>query len=305
MEQRDEVVIAQLFSAYRDLVEAGPAQTAAAHMERFSTYASIFESFENFPAGSREGQFFDRLWALDTTTIFPVLLEVLRRHGSAEQRQSLLQILGDLESFFVRRAVCELTAKNYNKFAVDLLRELHSTGDYSPSTIRTFLLRHDSEVARWPSDDEFSKAWGSLLFYKRLRNKTRMILEALEIAMHSGKTEKVIIDEKLTMEHLLPQEWPKHWPLPESTPSTPPDAEDPEERRERLLHTIGNLTLLTKELNPSVSNGPWGKKRDKILEHSALNLNRTLPPAWDETAIEARTTTLLAVALRIWPRPSA
>ncbi len=305
MEQRDEVVIAQLFSAYRDLVEAGPSQTAAAHMERFSAYASIFESFENFPAGSREGQFFDRLWALDTTTIFPVLLEVLRRHGGAEHRGSLLQILGDFESFFVRRAVCELTAKNYNKLAVELLKELHSTGDYSPVAIRAFLLRHDSEVARWPSDDEFNKAWCSLLFYKRLRNKTRMILEALEVALHTGKTEKVTIDEKLTMEHLMPQEWSKQWPLPEPAPGAAPDAEDPEERRGRLIHTIGNLTLLTKELNPSVSNGQWGKKRDKILEHSALNLNRTLPLTWSEAAIEARTKALLAAALRIWPRPSA
>jgi hypothetical protein len=39
--------------------------------------------------------------------------------------------------------------------------------------------------------------------------------------------------------------------------------------RESVLHVIGNLTLLTEKLNPSVSNGPWSKKRPAILEHSA------------------------------------
>lgn len=44
---------------------------------------------------------------------------------------------------------------------------------------------------------------------------------------------------------------------------------------EQLSHD-GQLTLLTKKLNPSVSNGPWEKKRNAILEHSALSLNRSL-----------------------------
>ena len=64
--------------------------------------------------------------------------------------------------------------------------------------------------------------------------------------------------------------------------------------------------LLTKELNPSASNGPWSKKRDKILEHSALNLNRPFKDhsVWDEDLIEERSKTLFNVAVKIWPHPS-
>ncbi|MBL3668424.1 HNH endonuclease [Streptomyces sp. M2CJ-2] len=29
------------------------------------------------------------------------------------------------------------------------------------------------------------------------------------------------------------------------------------QRRQVLVHTLGNLTLLTRRLNPAVSNGPW------------------------------------------------
>ena len=70
-----------------------------------------------------------------------------------------------------------------------------------------------------------------------------------------------------------------------------------------MLHRVGNLTLLTKELNPAVSNGPWEKKIEAILKHSALNLNRTLPKKWDENAIAARSEELFKHAIKIWPRP--
>jgi hypothetical protein len=125
-----------------------------------------------------------------------------------------------------------------------------------------------------------------------------MLLEALEQALYSGKSEKIQFGEALTIEHLLPQQWQAHWPLP-SVPVAEGELE-----RERLLHTIGNLTLLTKKLNPSVSNGAWTKKRDAILQHSALALNRSLPVEWNETRIGERSRELFDVACGIWPYPS-
>jgi hypothetical protein len=240
---------------------------------------------------------------LDTTTVFPLLLEVIRRYNVPEHRGELHQILCDLESFFVRRTVCELTTKHYNKLGVELLKELHGAGDFSASAIRRFLLKQESDISRWPTDDEFEKAWVALLFYKRLKKKTRMFLEALEIALHTGKTEKVMIEAKLTMEHLMPREWKRHWPL--AAAEDTPEAEEQTENRNSLKHTIGNLTLLTKELNPSVSNGPWDRKLEGILKHSALNLNRGLARRWDEAAIQARTEALFKIALKVWPHPAA
>ena len=35
----------------------------------------------------------------------------------------------------------------------------------------------------------------------------------VEAALHTGKTEKVKIEKKLTLEHLLPRDWEAHWPL--------------------------------------------------------------------------------------------
>jgi hypothetical protein len=79
------------------------------------------------------------------------------------------------------------------------------------------------------------------------------------------------------------------------------------DRRNEAIHRIGNLTLLTKELNPAVSNGPWVRKRDEILKHSALNLNRPFQDVqtWDEAAIETRSAKLFEVAKKIWPRTTS
>ena len=41
-----------------------------------------------------------------------------------------------------------------------------------------------------------------------------------------------------------------------------------------MLHTLGNLKLLTEKLNTSVSNGPWDNKLVAIAQHSVLRLNK-------------------------------
>jgi len=126
----------------------------------------------------------------------------------------------------------------------------------------------------------------------------------LEASLYTGKTEKVQIEAALTIEHLLPTEWEKYWPLPPSA-QTPEEREAAAEVREQTLHKVGNLTLLTKKLNPSVSNGAWASKREKILEHSALNLNRGFHNVahWDEALILKRSEELFKQAVKIWPRP--
>lgn len=301
----DDVLVPQVFRAFREMVDQSDGQNAADHMERFNAYARVYKAFDEAEVGSREELFFYRLDQMDTTTAFPLLLEVFKQHNKPESKAELLQILADLESFFVRRVVCELTPKNYNRFTVELIKGLREMGGFSAANIRTLLLQETSEATRWPNDEEFKEAWMSLQFYKRLkRARSRMILEALECELYTTKTEKADVDRALTIEHLLPQDWGKHWPLT-FAPEDPKGEEKAERRRKDLLHSIGNLTLLTKALNPSVSNGPWPKKQHEILKHSALNLNRRLADieAWNEEAIEARTAELFPVALKIWPHP--
>jgi hypothetical protein len=75
-------------------------------------------------------------------------------------------------------------------------------------------------------------------------------------------------------------------------------------RRNAVIQTLGNLTILRQALNTSVSNGPWAQKKPALLQHSLLPINQKLHEVetWDEDAIVARGNALFDRAIQIWPR---
>jgi hypothetical protein len=92
-----------------------------------------------------------------------------------------------------------------------------------------------------------------------------------------------------------------HWPL---------EPGGQEHERERLLHTLGNLTLLTAPLNSKISNGPWFGPNGKwaaLEAHDVLLLNNGLrkaaPEAWTHGHIKSRTDEMIEAVLSIWPAP--
>lgn len=182
---------------------------------------------------------------------------------------------------------------------MDLRQHLESNGGSILTGTREFLLSQKGDSERGPDDEEFYRAWKTEPLYQRLtRARLRMLLEAIESEMRTGKTESVALPSGLSIEHLLPQGWEQHWPLP--------DRPNAKETRESLLHTIGNLTLVTKRLNSSLSNGPWIQKRNAIVGHSVLRLNQLFQTqdVWDEDQSVDRGKTLFEIAKKVWPRPS-
>jgi hypothetical protein len=297
--KRDDVPTAHLYTTFREWASDPENGTATDHLNALQSYAQMYKQFDFLPIASRERLFFDRLEVMDISSAHPFLLELFVKFGS--ENPAVLEAIIDIESFLVRRMVCGLNTRGYNRLFVDMLGKL---GDKtSPSQrIRQFLLSSQADSSRWPKDEEFLKNWKSRpLSLMLVRGRVRMLLEALERHLHSPKTEKLQFGEILQIEHIMPQEWQKYWPLPPT--KTPEDATQAMKLRESAIHVVGNLTLLTEKLNPSISNGPWDKKRPAILEHSALNLNRKLAYEWNEEAIESRSETLFKVARQVWPYP--
>jgi hypothetical protein len=133
--------------------------------------------------------------------------------------------------------------------------------------------------------------------------KVRTILEALEFSLRTSKQEFLPELDSLSVEHVLPQQWkPEDWPLPAETPEA-------REARKRLLHSIGNLTLVTSGFNSSLSNEAFKVKRPEIAANSSLMLNAYFQKfqdtdSWNETAIVARADSLFDRARTIWPFPA-
>jgi hypothetical protein len=83
------------------------------------------------------------------------------------------------------------------------------------------------------------------------------------------------------------------------------------DRREALKNTLGNLTLLTKSANPSLSNLPFigqpGQHKRQFLRSSLLKMNQEIADcaSWDEDAIRKRGERLAVIANSLWPAPQS
>ena len=252
------------------------------------------------------------LEAFDVRTCYPLLLTMLDK-GLDDAKWAAVAAV--IESYLLRRAVCGLTTKNYNRVFLQLTRNLRRDG-VTPQNLIEQLLAQSGESTEWPSDEEFSEAWRTQHAYQVLNNpKIVHILKRLSNTYLTGKMEAIMVGGELTVEHVLPQKWQAKWSLPDGSAGLATDAlrtaadEDARveatRRRNAALQTFGNLTILTQALNSTVSNSNWTIKRSALLQHSLLPINQQFHDAavWDEAAIAARSDDLLTRALKAWPRP--
>ena len=309
MKTERDIRIGHLFEEFRSWWE-GEDSDVATFLADLRRYATLYRDI-TLPIGSdRMSIFAARLSALDTSTVHPLLLYIAGLDDAALPQNGRNQIAEDLESYLVRRFVAGLTPKNYNRFFLALLTKAKHAiehGDDLAETIRAELMRSVEPTSIWPDDAAFRHGWlASSVYVGSRSDRSAMLLNALNADMITTKNERVVL-RGLTVEHLLPQngriaDYP-YAPMPKAEEDISPEA-----RRKRLLHTVGNLTLLTGPLNTSISNGPFSVKRTAIVDESDLRLNAWMRTdartTWDETDILQRGSDLFGRAARIWPIPS-
>lgn len=299
MRTGSEIGVSSLFEAFRSFV-AQSGDSVQELLEDLRKYGAIYDLFDELPLDDARGLFFYRLRTMQTTTADPLLLYLFGLDEETLPPRSLLSILARIESYLVRRMVSRLTTKNYNVVFLGLLQAAKKSPAEAESLVETYLSGLEGDSQFWPGDEVFRRALETGELYRTLsRARLRIVLEALESASKSKYAESLLLLDKLTIEHLMPQSWQAHWPLPEG--QHPLEAE---QAREARIHRLGNLTLVTERLNPRLSNGPWVSKRADILKHSALALNRDLPEEWNEDLIDERGAALTQIAVDIWPGPS-
>lgn len=299
----DEIPVGHLYTGFREHFSSAASDGIAVEtLASLSGSARIYREFGTLAPDTKAGRFFRRLETMDVTTAYPFLLELFS--VCPADSDLVRTIVGDVESFLVRRLVCGLNTRGYGRMFIDLLSAFRKAK--GANSVRQFLLASDVESLRWPDDGEFRQAWlDQPAYLYHLRSRVRMILEAVELEIRSEKGEKVGLHEKLTIEHLLPVAWKAHYPL-----SSGGDVEQAGAARDRTIHTFGNLTLLTQKLNSEISNGPWQAKVGAIYANTLLRMNielkdRWMSEPWDELGIQTRGAALLERALRVWPRPKS
>ena len=302
LRKREDLKVAHVFEEFKDWWEAESRNTNE-ELARLTKLARYFETCVAPDQKTRFGLFCRRMKLLDTATQTPLVFHLLEHHSSDDV--DFITAITDIESYFIRRFVCGKTTKNYNRiFLSRLLAEMVREEKYDAVALRQKLLALEGDSQVWPSNQEFETAWSHRQLYQgQSTQKVRAILEALEFDMRTSKQEFMPELDSLSVEHVLPQKW-----KPEDYPLTVDNAETRESRK-RLMHSIGNLTLVTSGFNSSLSNEPFRIKRPEITANSSLMLNAYFQQfkdadQWNEDSIVARAETLFPRAVKIWPHPN-
>ncbi|MDI6627151.1 MAG: DUF262 domain-containing protein [Rhodococcus sp. (in: high G+C Gram-positive bacteria)] len=317
MNLQREVPSDRVFAEFRDGILRDPDISIDTLLGSLARDATVFDRMESFAPESVEGRFYYRVVrALDTATVTPVLLWLLRWSESDLSIKERHRALRALESWLVRRSLAKLTSKNINLLMLELLRHLASGGPSEAGRqTEEFLAGQTADSRFWPDDSTVRTALRSQSIYTGLlRARLRMVLEAIEDDYRSALGEGQSCAKNLTVEHIMPRAWREHWHLKD-------DRLERAISRDAIIHRLGNLTLVSSKLNPTLSNRPWTAeqavklglkpfgKRQYLLDHSNLSLNAkivaTHEAAWTEDDIRDRTESMIDSILSIWPRPQS
>jgi hypothetical protein len=308
----EEVVAREVFDRFKRYTGDEVGLPMSKVIERVHAAAAVYRQFTiaSTQVGpiDRLGLFGYRTGILESEVIKPLVLCLLDPEEPSIPEAQLVKALDVVESWMVRRMLVRATTKNYNQVVAELVSLVRGSDRASAGdAIENYLARQSSASRYWPDDAELQQELGGLQAYRRLgRGRLRMVLEAIEDHLRgwrngkSGLGEERVARGKLAIEHVTPRKWHTHWPLQEGT----------EADRDRIIHSLGNLTLLTGKLNSKVSNGPWlgtDGKRNGLEGHDVLLLNRELLKTavgqWTDDAIRRRTRELSTIITQIWAVP--
>ena len=234
---------------------------------------------------------FKSISKLKVDVSYPYFLPIYNDYANEViSKSELLEIIGLVESYVFRRAICGIPTNSMNKTFSNLYKSVQK--DRYVESVKASLQLLES-YKRFPSDSEFEKEIVLKDVYNfRSRN---YLLSKLE----NYKRKELVNVDNYTIEHVMPQnpnlseEWRtmlgENWKV----------------IQENYLHTIGNLTLTG--YNSELSDRPFGQKKtiEGGFNDSPIRLNDFFRRAeiWREEEILTRAKELAAKATGIWISP--
>ena len=309
-ESGELVSLSELYAEYKKYTKRKSSPTVAEELASLTKYAPLYRELLA-PAPTSSLYHLSRLLdVFDLSTAYPLILMIAASPADLTVKESLYTLIG---SYIVRRALCGLTAKNYNIAFLDFVSHLRQNGVSVEHFAAATALRSGSEASKFPTDQELIDAVITKSQYTQLpTHRLRFVIEELELASRDKFTASQGILPGLSIEHILPQQWQVHWrelPSKRMAPLPGELAADEEMAREmadrnRLLHTLANLSLLTPPGNSSAGNAGFEDKRPRLLDALLrMNLDITSQARWGESEIKERAEKLAKLAVSLWPSP--
>jgi alkylated DNA nucleotide flippase Atl1 len=236
-----------------------------------------------------------RIRAWGSATAYPVVMAILARgaDGTATPEQ-IVSALTYLESYFVRRIVIGRATAGINRNLLQAVPAIAEADDVSEALRRYF----STGRKHFASNAQVRDAVGTVAFYWQGRAaQKKLILQWLE---ESYRQREVVSPENLTIEHVLPQTLSDD--VRDELADALPEGADVAYEHERIVHTLGNLTL--SGYNSEMSNSPFETKK-AWLATSGLRMNQIIAeqPKWGPAEISSRAAELAERITELWPGP--
>ena len=292
--------VEHLFESYKNFIRSYFNDDKEAILSEIKEYALLFKKNFNYEIlGEELTQDFgiDRIntiiFGLDTTTLIPYTLYILRNISDETTKNELF---GIIETYIMRRMITHSNTKNYNQLFTD---KLINNRVLSKQEFLDYIEKRDDKVNFLPTDEELEKGFNTSIL---INKQSAGILYLIESKIRNEKDSTALLGiNKYSLEHLMPKKWRNNWDKLSSKES--------EINRDRKLLTLGNLTIITQSLNSSIRDSKWedklkGKnKKGGLIEYSGglKTISQFLEyPEWDEKTIEKRALFLYEKAKQIW-----
>lgn len=231
------------------------------------------------------------LWRIKAFQAFTWLLDMFGREGLDEKTQ--VRLLKALEAFMMRRHICEKRSNELETIFAGLTGIADE--DYEKAVME--ILRDHT-----PDDDEFESSFALFPFVPAVIDRARYALEMFEYQAIGHKNEYYLADpDELELEHIIPKaadkastkkdfgDWPSYL------------GEGWKAKHTKMLHHIGNMTLLADELNVVASNNPFlAKRREYAKSNIQLTKDLVCLGQFKFKQVEARSKAFAKQAVEIW-----